>query len=216
MKNSSHAIETYSGLFVDPFDPDPESISMGDIAHALSLQPRFNGHIKYHYSVAAHQILVCHIVTKEQERAGVDMDSVDSIEERLISLVHDGSENITGDCPSPIKAHFHMEGFRIAEDALTLAIRIKLGLPRRNPASTKWADIKALVAEARVLKKGVAHWRNGATLDKIDTSEIEGHWVLRRNNPEAIEAFYLAEYEALVAIREHALKKLGPAETRNP
>ena len=47
-------ITTVSGIHFYPLDPNPDDIDIKDIAHALSLICRANGHFKYFYSVAQH------------------------------------------------------------------------------------------------------------------------------------------------------------------
>ena len=47
----SDYITTYTGTHIDPADPDPEAISIRDIAHALSLICRGNGHVRNFWSV---------------------------------------------------------------------------------------------------------------------------------------------------------------------
>ena len=49
-------ITTVSGIHFYPLDPNPKDIDIEDIAHALSLICRANGHFKYFYSVAQHCI----------------------------------------------------------------------------------------------------------------------------------------------------------------
>ena len=49
-------IQTYSGKKFYPLDPRPEDIDIRDIAHALSLNCRFNGHCRCFYSVAEHSV----------------------------------------------------------------------------------------------------------------------------------------------------------------
>ena len=47
-------ITTYSGEAFDPAQPDSQKIHIADIAHALSLLCRANGHFKRFYSVGQH------------------------------------------------------------------------------------------------------------------------------------------------------------------
>ena len=41
-----------------PLDPIPEEVHLEDIAHALSMQCRWGGHVRQFYSVAQHCLLV--------------------------------------------------------------------------------------------------------------------------------------------------------------
>ena len=49
-------ITTVTGKHFYPLNPNPQDIDIEDIAHALSLICRANGHFKYFYSVAQHCI----------------------------------------------------------------------------------------------------------------------------------------------------------------
>ena len=49
-------IMTYTKIMFDPLHPDAERIDMEDIAHALSMLCRANGHFKTFYSVAQHSM----------------------------------------------------------------------------------------------------------------------------------------------------------------
>lgn len=49
-------ITTYTGQHFEPTNPDPELIRIEDIAHALSMLCRGNGHVKTFWSVGQHCI----------------------------------------------------------------------------------------------------------------------------------------------------------------
>ena len=42
-------LQTVSGRWVNPFDPDPSQLDAGDIARALANQCRFGGHSRVFY-----------------------------------------------------------------------------------------------------------------------------------------------------------------------
>jgi hypothetical protein len=46
-------LQTVSGRWVNPFDPDPAQFDPGDIARALANQCRFGGHSRVFYSPLA-------------------------------------------------------------------------------------------------------------------------------------------------------------------
>ena len=83
-----NSIRTKSGKYLDFTNPDPDSIVIEDIAHALSHMPRFGGQLPYFYSVAQHSIMVAQRV----ERKDV-----------LAALLHDASEAYMMDIPGPLK-----------------------------------------------------------------------------------------------------------------
>ena len=87
-------ITTVTGKHFDPVCPDPEQIDVFDIAHALSMICRVNGHVRCFYSVAQHSIACA----KEAEARGWSREIV------LGCLFHDGSEAYLSDVTRPVKA----------------------------------------------------------------------------------------------------------------
>ena len=86
-------ITTYTGFHFEPTDPDPELIRIEDIAHALSLICRGNGHVKTFWSVGQH----CINCAKEAWKRGLSNRMV------LACLLHDASECYMSDIPRPFK-----------------------------------------------------------------------------------------------------------------
>lgn len=124
------AILTYSGHYLNVFDPDPEHISIEDIAHGLSHVPRFAGQTQKVINVAEHSINVCHMV--EDEFA-------------LEALLHDASEAYLMDIPKPIKNR--LPDYVAVEHRLMKAISDRFGIPHPNTEEVKRADKEALKAE---------------------------------------------------------------------
>lgn len=81
-------IRTFTGKYVNIFKPDVSMFCIKDIAHALSMIPRFGGHLPGFYSVAQHSLAVCNSVGNDYQ---------------LQALMHDASEAYLMDIPSPIK-----------------------------------------------------------------------------------------------------------------
>ena len=86
-------IKTYTGVMFDPVSPKPELICIADIAHALSMLCRANGHFKSFYSVGQHSVN-CAL---EAEARGY------SVRVRLACLLHDASEAYLSDVTRPVK-----------------------------------------------------------------------------------------------------------------
>ena len=82
------AVSTRSGRRVALLNPSPAQIVIGDIAHGLAHQCRFNGQTNRFYSVAQHSVLVASILPREL---------------RLAGLLHDASEAYLGDIVQPLK-----------------------------------------------------------------------------------------------------------------
>lgn len=87
-------IMTYTKKMFDPLRPDAELIDIEDIAHALSMLCRANGHFKSFYSVAQHSINCM----KEARARGY------SGRIQLACLLHDASEAYLSDVTRPVKA----------------------------------------------------------------------------------------------------------------
>ena len=134
-----------SGRRLDVIDPSPLDIEIGDIAHGLAFQARWNGQTKgdFVFSVANHSILVWNIFSIENPK----------IEKKwqLVSLLHDAPEYVIGDLISPVKKEVGSSYINL-EKKLQEAIHIRFGLPALVPnkikAKIKNADRKAAWIEA--------------------------------------------------------------------
>ena len=87
------AIKTYTGIMFDPLEPNADLIRIEDIAHALAMLCRANGHFKSFYSVGQH----CINCAKEAAARGC------SVRVQLGCLLHDGSEAYLSDVTRPVK-----------------------------------------------------------------------------------------------------------------
>ena len=88
-------ITTFSKIHFTPLAPRREDIIIEDIAHALSLMTRANGHFPEFYSVAQH-CMDCAMVAEAECL---------SIREQLACLLHDASEAYLSDITRPVKAN---------------------------------------------------------------------------------------------------------------
>ncbi|MBR4291619.1 MAG: DUF429 domain-containing protein, partial [Oscillospiraceae bacterium] len=86
-------IKTYTGVMFDPLNPDPDLIDIMDIAHALSMLCRANGHFRSFYSVGQHSI---NCMREAKERGY-------SEKLQLACLLHDASEAYLSDVTRPVK-----------------------------------------------------------------------------------------------------------------
>ena len=87
------AITTYIGHKFDPIDPQMEALDIRDIAHALSLTCRGNGHVKQFFSVGQHCIMCAReAIARDYSKRAV-----------LGCLLHDASEAYMSDVPRPFK-----------------------------------------------------------------------------------------------------------------
>ena len=127
-------IRTFTGLYIDPWEPDFSVVRIKDIAHGLANQCRFNGHSRFFYSVAEHSVIVSKLVPPELA---------------LWGLLHDAPEYILGDCVTPIKAK--LPDFQDLEDQWMVQISSRYIADDKYwnvvPGEVKAADAEALAIE---------------------------------------------------------------------
>lgn len=121
-------IRTFTGKYIDPFDPDPDMICIEDIAHSLSMQPRFGGHLQVCYSVAEHCI-ACSLGMKDPK-------------DYLAALLHDASEAYLLDIPSPIKSR--LPRYKEVEHNLMKVIAKKFGFEYPLSPEVNKMDVQQL------------------------------------------------------------------------
>lgn len=132
-------IQTFTGIAFDLLRPRVEDIAIADIAHALSLQCRFNGHVRGLYSVADHSLRVAKLCTGEA---------------RLFGLLHDAGEAYVGDIVRPLK---HAIGWEVVERTERRIRNVVFErFAGRYPDPEEWgavklADCVLLATEARDL-----------------------------------------------------------------
>lgn len=106
MEMSRSAAQIVSGGMFDVFDPKIDDIRLDDIAHALAMTCRFNGHSSRFYSVAEHSVHVSRVA--ETLTAGAGKRGV----------LHDGHEAYAGDMIYPLKHSGMFDDFLLLEDSL--------------------------------------------------------------------------------------------------
>ncbi len=95
MKN---CMTTFMKISFDTMNPDPEKIMIEDIAHALSMMTRANGHFPEFFSVAQHSIQCCKEAQVRNYTPRV----------ALACLLHDASEAYLSDISRPVKKNMTM------------------------------------------------------------------------------------------------------------
>lgn len=123
-------IRTFTGIYMNVFDPKLEMICIEDIAHSLSNQCRFAGHLPTFYSVAQHSVLCCLAVDTPY---------------KLQALLHDASEAYLVDIPRPIKPR--LDNYYDIEHKLMMLIAEKYGFSYPLEDPVKAIDHKMLVFE---------------------------------------------------------------------
>ena len=137
-----NCIRTYSGKYVNVFDPKPEMFCIEDIAHALSHQCRFGGHLPGFYSVADHS-LNCFFLITEKKHA-------------LAALMHDASEAYLLDIPRPIKQQ--LANYKEIEHNLMTVLAEVFGFEYPLHPDVKAVDERMLQYEWDCLMLGKRPW----------------------------------------------------------
>ena len=115
-----------SGRRLDLLDPSPLDIEMEDIAHGLARVARWNGQTRGDaaFSVAQPSLLVDDIAGRLPPR----LDAAG----HLSAVLHDAAEFVIGDLITPFKSAVGSD-YKALEARLMAAIRLRFGLPAREP-----------------------------------------------------------------------------------
>lgn len=147
-------IATYSGRTINPMEPELDAIVIEDIAHALSNQCRFTGHVATFYSVAEHSVR-CALELLEKDFYSENADEWNSARELKLmkwALLHDASEAYLSDIARPVKNALGLgEVYKRAEAGLMVSICQKFDLPWPMPEEIKRVDDTLLRTEQRDL-----------------------------------------------------------------
>ncbi len=125
-----NCIRTFTGAYINVFDPNLDDIYIEDGAHAMSMQCRFGGHTKEFYSVAQHSMWVAERVPDRL---------------KLAALLHDMPEAYLVDIPKPIKKG--LDDYNKVEHTLMIAIATKFKFEYPFHKLIKKADRAALKYE---------------------------------------------------------------------
>ena len=124
---------------VNLLEPDPATIHIEDIAHALARQCRFGGHTARFYSVAEHCIWVAEaIMPSELQRA---------------ALLHDAAEAYLMDLPRPLKQL--LPAYAALERRMEEAIRTRFDCVSWHVPAIKTVDNYLCAVERHWLMGGV-------------------------------------------------------------
>lgn len=171
-------IRTYSGCYVNVFNPEPETINIFDIAHALSNMPRFAGHLPVFYSVAQHCVLGLKYVNYTNHMAW---------------LLHDATEAYLMDLPRPIK--MRMPEYKAIEARLMSLIYSRFNVVTPIDESIKVVDDIMLELEWNILM-----------LEDLKPRHVLGHEslgpvVIDPWKPDLAKAMFLSEFYRIIDIK---------------
>lgn len=151
-KAGDPSIQLFTGAYMNVLDPNPDAINLRDIAHSLSLQCRYTGHVTQFWSVAQHSLLVSAVCQETLSETSVDKQQRASI----YGLLHDATEAYLCDLPRPIKQLTDLGGaYARIERRLASAVAKRFGLPEAfaDLPYVKLADTLVLGLESKHLMR---------------------------------------------------------------
>jgi hypothetical protein len=172
-------MQTASRQAVDLAHPDPDTMCLPDIAHALSRICRYNGMTSQHYSVAEH---CCHVADYLLADHGPEV--------ALAGLMHDASEAYIGDLTYPMQLALGAEARAVVKamharvwDAIQTKLELQF-LDLDDPR-VRDADRRILLDECEAMLGGpVKPWDVkgeplGVRIQGWDAATARREWVAR-------------------------------------
>lgn len=186
---------TYTGRRFWPLDPREEDIDIDDIAHALALQARWNGHTTQFYSIASHSVACASVALAEYPKVPVIAQW---------ALLHDAAEAYVSDVIRPLKRFMCfvtspvdadprgtaalVQPFKEIEDQVLCLIAHRFGLPWPMPSVVHTIDNRMLVTEGQALTRfrGQLHWTKEQPWVDTEPYAVQVHGV----SPEMAESHF--------------------------
>lgn len=170
-------ILTHSGKRLYLEHPEPDAITIEDIAHCLARIVRFNGSPHGNYTVAEHSV-VC---------AGRAI--AECPEYALAALMHDASEAYLGDVSTPLKER--LANYRAIEDRVMQAIAQKFNFAYPLPLEVEGIDRRVLMREASFFFPASKEWQRIFTGEPTYTREQApiGSWTSTKAEHEFLKAY---------------------------
>lgn len=170
------------------FDPSAPVFDVRDIAHALGMIVRYNGHVKQFYSVAEHSVLVAKLMR--------DLTGGDPYE----GLLHDATEAYLSDVPKPFKQLLPELG--AWDKRMEGQLRAQFDLPAGTTPECKHADWLALGIEAHQLMPdgGAGYYYPPGIREEIDAAVAAG-WRVEGWPPGYATAQWRHKFDYFTAVR---------------
>jgi len=191
-------LRVLSGALLDLAAPDWELISLADIAHALSVLPRWNGMRRRQISVLEHSLSVWQAAPQ-----GL----------KLEALLHDAHEAYTGDITRPMQlaiAWLAPDGARAIK---RIQHRLDVAIARRVlfDGAPPWTVVEL---EAEILAESMRDGPLLAVDDQVLRAEFGDDELENAKKPDGYRNFIVDFW--LAAVPEECRKRYGAAESAEP
>ena len=134
-------VATYAGKRFDLKEPEAGDVDVRDIARALSMMCRFNGHTSKFYSVAQHSVMVSRFVPEALAPWG---------------LMHDAAEAYVQDIVRPLKRL--LPAYADIEERVLGVIGERFGFRLPMPPEVKEVDNRMVLTEGAQLGFDTSGW----------------------------------------------------------
>jgi uncharacterized protein len=168
-----------SGREVEPFNLKLEDIDIMDIAHSLSMQCRYAGHVPFFYSVAEHCVRAVHLCAEVWFQE--DIEDLRGHELLRSILLHDADEAYLQDMVSPVKNLPVMEAYRQAGDRAHALVAEKYEAPSMVEGAEDFRIVQKFDMAAYEWERGSIRSGRVSGLNPSDAaSAFLGAWYLLR------------------------------------
>jgi hypothetical protein len=145
-------ILTASSKQIDFLNPDPNQITIEDIATGLSNQPRFAGQLPTFYSVAEHCIIMERLYVQHVDIVNTKKETITMVSRAI--LLHDATEAYMCDVPTPLKNL--MDDYLMIEARLDERIKKKFRISQRPDVVAKVKELDTVMLKNEALARGTA------------------------------------------------------------
>lgn len=190
MEEENLLMNTYTGRVFNPLEMKIENVAIEDIAHALSMMCRGNGHLRFFYSVGLHSINCA----REAQARGYQVGTV------LACLLHDATEAYIADLIRPVKNQ--LPEYEVIENRLFEVIKEKFFL--QHLEEKEWSKVWSVDHEMLANELPVI------LTDKplIEKVPLLSNPILEERDRKSVELEFLRLFQELFTAYQKEVKQL--------
>lgn len=193
MEDKKILMNTYTGRVFNPLEMVPDNVAIEDIAHALSMMCRGNGHLRFFYSVGLHSINCAQEAIARGHQTGTV----------LACLLHDATEAYIADLIRPVKNQ--LPEYEVMENNLFQVIKEKFFL--QHLEEKEWAKVWAIDHE--MLSNELPIILTDEPI--MEKAPLLSSPILEERSMRAVELEFLKLFNELFDMYQQEVKKLKRA-----